>query len=52
VPVDITLPDSFPYEPPVIRPVDGTGGLSWHADTDGALCPWAAEEAGDLPWLP
>jgi molybdopterin/thiamine biosynthesis adenylyltransferase len=51
VPVDITLPEGFPYEPPAVRPIDGTGGLSWHANRDGSLCLWAAEDAGDLPWL-
>lgn len=51
VPVDITLPDGFPYEPPVVRPIDGSGGLSWHANADGSLCLWATEESGDLPWL-
>jgi hypothetical protein len=51
VPVDITIPEGFPYEPPIVRPIDGSGGLSWHADLDGSLCLWAAEESGDLPWV-
>ena len=51
VPVDITLPDGFPYEPPIVRPIDGTGGLSWHANLDGSLCLWSDKESDDLPWL-
>ena len=51
VPVDITIPSGFPYSPPSVRPIDGTGGLSWHANLDGTLCLWASEQSGDLPWL-
>lgn len=50
VPVDLELLESFPYSPPKVRPIDGTGGLSWHADPDGYMCLWAEEESGDLPW--
>ncbi len=50
VPVDVTIPRGFPYEAPKVRPIDGSGGLSWHADPDGHLCLWAEEESGDLPW--
>lgn len=50
VPVDITIPAGFPYEPPKVRPIDGTGGLSWHANLDGSLCLWALAETGSLPW--
>ncbi|MEE8601308.1 ThiF family adenylyltransferase [Euzebya tangerina] len=50
VPVDIHIPPGFPYQPPKVRPIDGTGGLSWHAELDGTLCLWAAEECGSLPW--
>jgi hypothetical protein len=48
--VEITLPDDFPYQPPKVRPPDGSGGLSWHSNPDGSLCLWAEEETGDLPW--
>lgn len=50
VPVDITIPEDFPYAPPKVRPIDGSGGFSWHANFDGSLCLWALEETGDLPW--
>jgi hypothetical protein len=50
VPVDILIPDGFPYEPPKVRPIDGTGGLTWHAERDGTLCLWARSESGSLPW--
>lgn len=51
VPVDVVIPDAFPYAPPTVRAIDGTGGLSWHANPDGTLCLWATEESSDLPWL-
>lgn len=51
VPVDIAIPAGFPYQPPTVRPIDGTGGLSWHANPDGTLCLWATAECSDLPWL-
>jgi molybdopterin/thiamine biosynthesis adenylyltransferase len=50
VPVDILIPDGFPYEPPKVKAIDGLGGLSWHADRDGFLCLWARSESGSLPW--
>jgi molybdopterin/thiamine biosynthesis adenylyltransferase len=50
VPVEILIPDGFPYRPPRVRPIDGSGGLSWHAERDGSLCLWARSESGSLPW--
>lgn len=51
VPVDVVVPEAFPYAAPTVRPIDGTGGLSWHASADGTLCLWATEDSSDLPWL-
>jgi hypothetical protein len=54
----ITLPASFPYGPPVVAPLEGDGGMSWHRDRPGRndrsglypLCLYSDQEDG-RPWL-
>ncbi|MFI4971085.1 MAG: HesA/MoeB/ThiF family protein [Hyphomicrobiales bacterium] len=52
VPIDhtILIPLGFPIEMPKVSTPGGEGGLSWHRDTNGQFCLWAADGAGDLPW--
>lgn len=48
--VEIHLPETFPYRSPKLRPVDGSGELSWHQEPDGCLCLYSEKENSDLPW--
>jgi len=51
--VDITVPDRYPFGPPVVRLTD-TGVLldvTFHRELDGALCLWDTDEpVPDGPW--
>ncbi len=51
IPVEIVVPNGFPFEKPKVKPTDGSGGASWHRERDHSLCLWADEETGDLPWV-
>lgn len=46
----ISVPDSFPYGCPKARPLDGSGGLSWHRERSGHLCLYTDDDAALLPW--
>lgn len=46
----ITLDDRFPISRPRVSTTGGEGGLSWHRESDGALCLWGIDEMSDLPW--
>lgn len=47
---EIALSDDFPITKPRVLISSGEGGLSWHRESDGALCLWSDDEASDLPW--
>ena len=47
--IKIGLPDEWPYRPTKVWPVDGNRPLSWHQESDGALCLFP-ESSPDLPW--
>lgn len=46
----ISVPANFPYGSPKARPLDGTGGLSWHRESSGDLCLYSEDDAALLPW--
>ena len=51
--VDITIPDRYPFGPPVVRLFDpGTPlEVTFHRDPDGGLCLWdSSEPVSDAPW--
>ncbi len=49
--VRITLPDTFPFAPPRVTPVDlDWAAWSWHREFDGALCLVAEDDHADLWW--
>lgn len=41
----------FPFQPPRVRPFDGSGARSWHQEPDGGLCLYGGEGNADWPWL-
>jgi molybdopterin/thiamine biosynthesis adenylyltransferase len=50
---DITIPDRYPFGPPVVRLVDPGSPLeiTFHHDLDGALCLWDTDEpVTERPW--
>ena len=48
---ELRIPSGYPYLPPKIRPVDGSGGGTWHQEPDGTLCLWDAEHAQPDWWM-
>lgn len=50
---DVTVPDRYPFGPPVVR-LDDPGvplEITFHRDLDGALCLWDTDEpVSDRPW--
>jgi hypothetical protein len=49
--VRITMPDTFPFAPPKVTPVDlDWTAWSWHREQDGALCLVAEDDHADLWW--
>lgn len=49
--VRITIPDTFPFAPPRVTPVDlDWAAWSWHRELDGALCLVAEDDHVDLWW--
>lgn len=46
----VVVGDGFPIAQPRVLAPESENGPSWHQDRDGALCLWADEDAGDLPW--
>lgn len=49
--VRITIPDTFPFSPPRVTPVDlDWAAWSWHRELDGALCLVAKDDHADLWW--
>jgi molybdopterin/thiamine biosynthesis adenylyltransferase len=51
--VDITIPDRYPFGPPVVRLADPGVPLeiTFHRDHDGGLCLWDTDEpVSDGPW--
>lgn len=41
----------FPFMPPAVTPIDGSGTYSWHQNSDGSLCLWTPRDSGHLPWV-
>ncbi len=50
VPLEVRIPSGYPYVPPKVRPIDGSGGAGWHQERDGSLCLWDAERAQPDWW--
>lgn len=50
VTVQVTLPDGFPFTPPVVAPQTNFP-KSWHRELDGAMCLYSSEGRENLPWL-
>jgi hypothetical protein len=50
VPLELTIPEGFPFAPPKVRPLDGPADTSWHREPTGHLCLYTNVDAGDLPW--
>ena len=50
IPLEVRIPSGYPYVPPKVRPVDGSGGAGWHQERDGSLCLWDAERAQPDWW--
>ena len=50
VPLELTIPEGFPFAPPKVRPLDGPADTSWHREPTGHLCLYTSVDAGDLPW--
>lgn len=50
VEIRVTIPDSFPFVPPRVKPTAGDGTSSWHRERDNTLCLWAAESEPSQPW--
>ncbi|WP_159808633.1 ThiF family adenylyltransferase [Cellulomonas citrea] len=48
--VEIALPDSFPFAPPVVSP-PASFPRSWHRERDGAMCLYPLDHRQKLPWL-
>lgn len=48
--VQVSLPENFPFAPPIVFPPDGFAG-SWHHDRNGAMCLYPATGRDQLPWL-
>jgi molybdopterin/thiamine biosynthesis adenylyltransferase len=51
--VDITVPDRYPFGPPVVRLADPGAPLqiTFHRDLDGGLCLWDTDEPVSIgPW--
>jgi hypothetical protein len=51
--IDISVPDRYPFGPPVVRVVDEGGSLevAFHRDLDGGLCLWDTDEpVSGAPW--
>ena len=49
VAVRLALPEGWPYRPTKVWPVARDQRLSWHQESDGALCLFSGSSAG-LPW--
>ena len=47
---EIALTNDFPIIKPRVLIPSGDSGLSWHRESNGALCLWDDDEASDLPW--
>lgn len=50
VDIVISVPENFPYGCPTVKPIDGTGGFSWHRERMGNLCLYTDDDAAVLPW--
>lgn len=50
VTVQVTLPEAFPFAPPVVAPQTDFP-RSWHRELDGAMCLYPREGRENLPWL-
>jgi len=50
VPLEVTIPEGFPFVPPKVLPLDGPADNSWHREPTGHLCLYTNVDAGDLPW--
>ncbi len=50
VTVQIEIPESFPFLPPVVSPPENLP-RSWHRELEGAMCLYAADGRENLPWL-
>lgn len=50
IPFELSISPSYPYLPPKIRPVDGSGGGTWHQEPDGTVCLWDGERAQPNWW--
>lgn len=48
--VEVTLPDGFPFAPPLVSPPADLP-RSWHRERSGAMCLYPTEGRDDLPWL-
>ena len=47
--IKVALPEEWPYRPTRVWPIDLNQPLSWHQESDGALCLFPAGSPG-LPW--
>lgn len=48
--VEVTLPDDFPFAPPLVSP-PADFPPSWHRERNGVMCLYAADDRQNLPWL-
>lgn len=48
--IQIEIPDSFPFVPPVVWPPSDLP-RSWHRELTGAMCLYSADGRENLPWL-
>lgn len=48
--VRVQLNDNFPFSPPQVFPPDDFP-MSWHRETNGAMCLYPTEGRESLPWL-
>jgi hypothetical protein len=49
--IEVSLGPGWPFQPPIVTPLDDDVPFSWHRERNGGLCLYTQDDRENLPWL-